>query len=120
LPLAPRELYRQGIAAAEAWVQKEHGKRFAELDPATRDAVLTEFETGKADFGSNLPSGTFFSQLRQNTVEGAFADPIHGGNTHLGGWKMIGFPGARADFADWSERGERYPFGPVSISGERA
>ncbi|MDI4577616.1 MAG UNVERIFIED_CONTAM: gluconate 2-dehydrogenase subunit 3 family protein, partial [Klebsiella aerogenes] len=27
---------------------------------------------------------------------------------------------ARADFMDWVERGERYPFPPVSINGERA
>jgi gluconate 2-dehydrogenase gamma chain len=117
LPLAPRELYRQGIAAAEKWVQAQHGKRFADLDASTRDAVLTAFESGKADFG-DLPADTFFAQLLQNTIEGAFADPIHGGNTRLGGWKMIGFPGARADFADWSERGEPYPLGAVSISGE--
>jgi len=117
LPLAPRELYRQGIAAAEKWVLAQHGKRFADLDDAARDAVLTAFEAGKAAF-DDPPSDVFFAQLLQNTIEGAFADPIHGGNTRLGGWKMIGFPGARADFADWSERGEAYPLGAVSISGE--
>ncbi|STS96124.1 gluconate 2-dehydrogenase subunit gamma [Klebsiella pneumoniae] len=33
------------------------------------------------------------------------------------GWTLINFPGARADFMDWVERGERYPFPPVSING---
>ena len=33
--------------------------------------------------------------------------------------EALRFPGARADFMDWVERDERYPFPPVSISGER-
>ncbi|STW69178.1 gluconate 2-dehydrogenase subunit gamma [Klebsiella pneumoniae] len=56
----------------------------------------------------------------KNTREGFFSDPIHGGNKGMVGWTLINFPGARADFMDWVERGERYPFPPVSINGERA
>ena len=59
--------------------------------------------------------------LLQNTKEGYFSDPIHGGNKHMGGWKMIGFPGARADFMDWVDQyGKAYPIGPVGIAGRRA
>ena len=61
----------------------------------------------------------FFLQLLANTKEGYFADPMYGGNRHMGSWKMIGFPGARADFADWAKQpGKVYPLGPVSIRGE--
>jgi gluconate 2-dehydrogenase gamma chain len=43
---------------------------------------------------------------------------MHGGNKDAAAWKMIGFPGARADYADWVGRpGERYPLPPVSING---
>ncbi|MFH7118537.1 hypothetical protein ACHWGW_33065, partial [Klebsiella pneumoniae] len=35
-------------------------------------------------------------------------------------WPLINFPGARANFMDGVEGGERYPFPPVSINGERA
>jgi gluconate 2-dehydrogenase gamma chain len=39
----------------------------------------------------------------------------------MGSWKMIGFPGARADYMDWVDQpGKTYPLGPVSISGEKA
>ena len=41
-------------------------------------------------------------------------------NKGMVGWTMIGFPGARADFMDWVERNEQYPFPAVSIRGERA
>ena len=50
----------------------------------------------------------------QNTKEGYLADPIHGGNKNLASWKMIGFPGARADFIDWVDKyGAHYPLRPV-------
>jgi gluconate 2-dehydrogenase gamma chain len=80
--------------------------------------MLQKFESGEAEF-QQLPSKLFFSYLLQNTREGFFSDPIHGGNKDMVGWKLINFPGARADFMDWVERGERYPFPPVSIRGER-
>ncbi len=63
----------------------------------------------------------FFIQLLANTKEGYFADPMYGGNLNMGSWKMIGFPGARADFKDWiSQYDKVYPLGPVSILGEKA
>jgi len=60
----------------------------------------------------------FFGFLLQNTKEGYFSDPIHGGNKNAAAWAMIGFPGARADYLDWVGRpGERYPLPPVTIAG---
>ncbi len=116
----PRELYRNGIAAVDNWCNKQHGKPFAQLDTATRDAVLKQLESGEAKL-DGMPAKTFFAQLLQNAKEGYFADPLYGGNKHMGSWKMIGFPGARADYIDWSEQPDKvYPLGPVSIKGERA
>ncbi|MBB3102965.1 gluconate 2-dehydrogenase subunit 3 family protein [Azomonas macrocytogenes] len=119
LKLSPKEVYRLGIAAADNWCHQQHGKLFAQLDAATQDAALKQFESGKVAF-EQLPAKTFFTQLLQNTKEGFFCDPMHGGNKNMVGWKLINFPGARADFMDWVERDERYPFPPVSIRGERA
>jgi gluconate 2-dehydrogenase gamma chain len=79
--------------------------------------VLTALEKGTLDF-ENVSGASFFGFLLQNTKEGYLADPIHGGNKDMGSWKMIGFPGARADFADWVDKyGARYPLGPVGIAG---
>ncbi len=118
LPLVPKQIYNLGISDADAYSKKTAGKPFAELDGAQQDAMLQKFESGEAEF-QQLPSKLFFSYLLQNTREGFFSDPIHGGNKDMVGWKLINFPGARADFMDWVERGERYPFPPVSIRGER-
>ncbi|CAI0704092.1 Gluconate 2-dehydrogenase subunit 3 precursor [Serratia entomophila] len=118
LPLVPKQIYNLGIADADAYSKKTAGKAFAELDAAQQDAMLQKFESGDAQF-EQLPAKLFFSYLLQNAREGFFSDPIHGGNKDMVGWKLINFPGARADFMDWVERGERYPFPPVSIRGER-
>ncbi len=117
---APRELYRVAIAELNEHCVKAHGKDFADLDEAGQDAVLTALQKGEVAL-PNVKSDEFFLQLLANTKEGYFADPMYGGNYKMGAWKMIGFPGARAGFADWKEKpGTPYPLGPVSILGEKA
>ncbi|MCO7609467.1 gluconate 2-dehydrogenase subunit 3 family protein [Pseudomonas chlororaphis] len=117
--LVPKDIYRLGIAAVDAWCKDLKGQVFAAQDSATRDALLKQLEAGTPQFEA-LPAKLFFNLLLQNTKEGFFSDPIHGGNKGLVGWTLIGFPGARADFMDWVERNEQYPFPAVSIRGERA
>lgn len=117
--LIPRDVYQLGIKAVDAHCRAEFGKDFADLSPQQRDTVLISLENGKAEL-DQVPARMFFGQLLQNTREGFFCDPVHGGNKHMIGWKMIGFPGARADFMDFvNQGGKRYPYGPVSISGEK-
>lgn len=119
LRLVPREVYRLGIAAVDGYCGKAYGKPFASLDAATRDTVLGALEAGKLEIG-DVPAQVFFGQLLQNTREGYFCDPVHGGNRDMAAWRMIGFPGARADFMDFvNQDGKAYPYGPVSINGER-
>jgi gluconate 2-dehydrogenase gamma chain len=119
LKLVPRDVYRMGIAAVDRYCGKTYNKTFATLDAATRDTVLGQLEANKIEL-DDVPAGTFFAQLLQNTREGFFCDPIHGGNRNMVGWKTIGFPGARADFMDFvNQDGKPYPYGPVSIKGER-
>jgi len=116
--MPPRDVYRSGIAATDAWCkQQKGGKRFAELDAATQDEVLKGLDGGTIQF-AEVGAKDFFTFLLQNTKEGYFSDPIHGGNKNAVAWKMIGFPGARADFLDWVQKpGVHYPLPPVSING---
>ena len=117
--LTPRELYRAGIATVDRAAQQAHGKPFAALDAGARDAILTLADGGKLAPDPAL-AAAFFGLLLRNTREGYFADPMYGGNRGMGAWKMIGFPGARADFTDWiDQQGRPYPYGPVAIGGSR-
>lgn len=119
-PLTPRAVYRAGIAAVNAHCRHLFGnKSFSELSSTTQDSLLSDLEKGALDF-DNVSGKSFFGFLLQNTKEGYLADPIHGGNRNMESWKMIGFPGARADFLDWvNKHGVRYPLGPVSVSGRK-
>ncbi|OFS10019.1 gluconate 2-dehydrogenase [Hafnia sp. HMSC23F03] len=117
--LVPREVYRLGISEVNHYCRKQFKQRFAELSPDQQDQVLSNLEKDEPSF-DNVSAKMFFDLLLQNTKEGYLADPIHGGNQTLASWKLIGFPGARADYTDWVDHpNEPYPQGPISISSKR-
>jgi gluconate 2-dehydrogenase gamma chain len=117
--LTPKQQYRLGIKAIDALCQAQHGRIFAGLTPEQQDGVLKEIEAGRLE-SDEIPLRTFFSAfLLRNVMEGYFGDPIYGGNRNMAAWKMIGYPGVRADYLDWVGVAKPYPYGPVSIKGER-
>jgi gluconate 2-dehydrogenase gamma chain len=118
--LTPRETYRIGIKAVNHYCQSQYGKSFIDLTEPQQIETLTKLEKDQAALES-ISGRAFFALLLQNTKEGYLADPLHGGNQSMASWKLIGFPGARADFTDWvSQPNKRYPLMPVSISSKRS
>ncbi|MBT0720182.1 gluconate 2-dehydrogenase subunit 3 family protein [Rosenbergiella collisarenosi] len=118
-PLVPRETWRRGIRALNQWCQGQYNTVFASLSPAIADSILQQLEEGSLNF-SDISGKLFFTQVLENTKEGYLADPIHGGNQTLASWKLIGYPGARADYPQVLDHpNQTYPLGPVSISGKR-
>jgi gluconate 2-dehydrogenase gamma chain len=93
----PQQIYHQGL---------QELKGFDRLGPAEQDRKLKQIE-----------ATVFFSLLRQNTVEGMFCDPTHGGNMDLLGWQLIGFPGPRlSNFDDVDKHfGEAFRPKPASL-----
>jgi len=118
LPLTPADLYRAGIAAANAACVKANGKTFDKVTPAQRQEFLLAWQGGKVTFDSGLPPQVFFTTLYQNVMEGMFADPIYGGNRQKAGWKMLGFPGAIAvNYQNVEKyRGRKYTVDPQGIA----
>lgn len=118
-PLNPAQLYRKAIPAFNAACKEKFGKEFKDLAPEQQDEALTNLQKGDIKLEPEL--SIFFATLLANTKEGYFADPVHGGNYGMQSWKYIGFPGARASYAEWvGQHNVKYPLGPVSIKGERA
>jgi gluconate 2-dehydrogenase gamma chain len=114
--MAPRELYRSALAGVNAAVHKQSGQAFRAAGRGRARRRHHAIAEGQPDIGE-VPSKIFFNQLLQNTREGYFCDPVHGGNKDMLAWKMVGFPGARADYMDWVEQyGKKYPLPPVSIA----
>jgi gluconate 2-dehydrogenase gamma chain len=93
----PREIYREGL---------KNLKGFDRLSPLEQIKTLRQIE-----------SSLFFSLLRQNTIEGMFCDPVHGGNIDMLGWQLVGFPGPRMSNYDDIEKhyGEAFRPKPTSL-----
>lgn len=92
----PRQIYRDGLKGLQG---------FHLLAPAAQDEALRRIE-----------STHFFSLLRQNTIEGMFCDPMHGGNASMIGWQLIGFPGPRMSNFDDIEKYYGKPFRPKPMT----
>lgn len=118
--LALRDIVRVGIAAIDAYSKKNKGgKTFAELAPSEQLELLKAAEAGKLQL-AEISEKTFFSKFLGEVMHGYFADPKYGGNKNMGAWKMIGYPGVRADYIDWvTVRDKPYPLPPVDLAGKR-
>jgi gluconate 2-dehydrogenase gamma chain len=114
--------FRLGIEAMDVYAKQKHGSGFAELSSEQQDEILGDMEQGVPDnFGGSArwtvpfetpPSGAqsstfagvaakdFFNLLLEYTMAGFLADPVHGGNRDMVGWKLLGFPGAHMGYRD--------------------
>jgi len=117
LSLTPREFFAAGIKAANAWSRKTYGKEFDRLGSAERDMALKAMEGGKAEF-ADFHAKAFFEALYQSAMEGFFADPIYGGNRDKVSWRMVGYPGLPAAYANKAleYRGKKVVIEPQSIA----
>jgi gluconate 2-dehydrogenase gamma chain len=117
LPLTPHQFFAAGVLAANAWSEKTYGKTFDRLDQNQRNEALTAMEKGTAEF-DGLNAKQFFGALLTINMEGFFADPIYGGNRNKASWRMLGFPGLPAIYADKVDeyRNKRYVAEPQSIA----
>jgi gluconate 2-dehydrogenase gamma chain len=117
LPFTPAELFHNALRAILA--DSEGKTAFKDLPAEQQDAYLKSLESGGKDLGG-IPSGVFFQTLLQMTVEGYFSDPIYGGNKNMVAWRMIGFPGAYANYYDLvDQHGIKIDREPTSIGSDR-
>jgi gluconate 2-dehydrogenase gamma chain len=96
----PREIYKEGVKTI-AGLHK--------LSDEEQDRKLREIE-----------NTLFFTLLRTNTIEGMFCDPMHGGNTDMAGWQMLGFPGPRMSYFNEIDQYNGRAFRPKPISLRQA
>jgi gluconate 2-dehydrogenase gamma chain len=97
LPFTPAELFRKALLAIVEELRATNRSSFATLGVGDQDAYLRTLEREAKDLGG-VPSNTFFKSLLELTIEGFSSDPIYGGNKGMVGWKLIGFPGAYANY----------------------
>ena len=114
---APALLYRQAIADIRQGLSNAGQADFVDLSPEEQDLLLMNLSEGDGEL-EHTDGKTFFDTLWQNTLEGYFGDPVHGGNRNMEAWRMIGFSGARYDYRPWIDHGgQALSFEPVSVGG---
>ena len=75
-------VYAEGLQELQAKTQElfPNSGKFSALTSAQQIQVLTALEKSR-----------FFTTVRNHTVTGFFARPVHGGNHNKAGWKLIGY-----------------------------
>lgn len=115
LPFTPAELFHTSLRAI---IQDLDARQtpFHAMSADNQDAYLKSLEAGAHDL-EGIPSSVFFDALWQMTVEGFFSDPVYGGNRDMVAWRMIGFPGAYADYFEAVDRhGVKFRREPMSLA----
>ena len=118
LPFTPAELFHTALRAINHDFEKR-GTAFGDLPPEAEDAYLKSLEGGGQDL-DGVPSAVFFDMLLRMSIEGFFSDPVYGGNRDMVAWRMIGFPGAYADYYEAiDQHGVKYERAPISLGEDR-
>jgi gluconate 2-dehydrogenase gamma chain len=89
-----RNSYRCGIAAIDHSSRLLWGTSFPDLSRARQIELLAKMELGQApaEAWKQISSTEFFALLVDQTMQGFYGDPRHGGNRERVSWKMLGVP----------------------------
>lgn len=94
---------------------KRFDAKFVDASEEQQVEILTDFDTDKVEL-RGVSAKAFFVLLRKLTLEGAYSDPLYGGNRDMKGWKMKEYPGAIASYANMIEEEDFIKMDPVSLT----
>ncbi|MBM7600919.1 gluconate 2-dehydrogenase gamma chain [Virgibacillus halotolerans] len=110
-----KNLFLLGIKGLNDYSNKHYDSEFIELEGDDQDDILKEFESGKVNLHPGVTSDHFFTMLRTLTIEGAYADPMYGGNKDMQGWKMRKFPGSYMSLTEEIQKDSFVELEPQSL-----
>lgn len=96
------DIFLQGVKKIDDVSKEKFNESFVKLEEEEQIQVLEDFENGTVEM-NGIAAVTFFNLLLQMTLEGAYADPVYGGNKDMMGWKMKEYPGPRMSYLDQIE-----------------
>lgn len=108
------EVFIEGLRKINAVSEELHEAKFFSIEDEQKDAILQDLIDEKIEL-VGVSSGTFFNLLRQMTIEGAYSDPLYGGNKDMQGWKMKEHPGIRSSYFDLIDSEKFEKLDPVSL-----
>lgn len=117
LPYTPAELFRTALGALREQAARDRSTPFARQSGSAQDDSLRRLQAGGIDLGG-VPSNVFFESLWALTLEGFFCDPVYGGNRDMVGWRLVGFPGAYANYYAYVDQHNMLFDGPPVSLGD--
>ncbi len=109
------ELFIIGVRKMNQLSQERFDTPFYEADEEQQIDILEDFEEGEVEM-AGADSGSFFELLRGAVLEGAYSDPLYGGNRNMEGWKMKEFPGPVASYTNVIESDKFVEMDPISLT----
>lgn len=109
------ELFINGLQIMNKLSHKKFDKPFNEAEVDQQNEILKGFESGDIEM-AGVDSSSFFTLLRETTIEGVYSDPLYGGNKNMEGWNMIEFSGAIPSYADVIGSDEFVKLDPISLT----
>jgi len=95
--LKRREIFDIGLREMENYSMTKFQMSFIALTAEQQDEVLKDFESDAVKL-TTISASAFFKTLRSSTLEGAYSDPLYGGNMDMAGWKMRNYPGSQMSY----------------------
>ncbi len=117
--LTRSEVFLIGLRKLESVAQNQFGTKFVDAEDSQQDEILTMFEVNDVDL-PGVSAETFFHLLLKTTIEGAYADPVYGGNKDMMGWRMKEYPGPRMGYLEQIETEEFLIMEPESLMDYQA
>jgi gluconate 2-dehydrogenase gamma chain len=114
--MTPQQIYRRGLGFVNAYAQSKFQANFIDLSADQQDAIITDMAADTATGFDGPGARAFFTQLRNDTIEGMFSDPMYGGNKDFAGWKLIGYPGAQRLYTPDDLKNTSYSKPPQSLN----
>ncbi|MBY7144413.1 gluconate 2-dehydrogenase subunit 3 family protein [Virgibacillus sp. NKC19-3] len=108
------EIFIQGIRLINQTSTSDYKQEFVDLEEEDRVSILSKFADGEVEM-RGVSSSRFFNMLRESVLEGAYADPLYGGNRDMAGWRMKGHPGAVMSYLDVIEEEEFVEMTPIAL-----
>lgn len=109
------QIFLDGLRTMNKESQKRFDVTFDEASEEQQGEIMTDLENGELNMRT-VPSHGFFDLLKEATLQGAYSDPLYGGNKNMDGWRMKEFAGARASYADVIEEEDFVELEPVSLT----
>lgn len=109
------KMFLVGLRTLDDYSNKEFDKGFIDLSEDDKIKALQALENDEVDMPV-IDSSIFFALLRNATFEGAYADPLYGGNKNMDGWRMKEYPGPVMSYEDMIESKDFVEIDPISLT----